>query len=279
MYKGIKIGLALGGGGARGYAHIGVIKILEENGIFPDYVSGTSMGSIIGGMYAYGMTVDELYSFASKVKKLELFDLQPFSWLKDGFMNGNRLVKFLSRLSNNAKVEDTKIPFCSVCCDFKTGKEYVFKKGSLAEAMRASSAVPGVFKPFKRGDKQLLDGGMVDNLPYEVVRNMGADFVIAVDVTPKYRHYREPKNLGEIVYYSFILLMCNYEQTRSRNFNAIINVDNDDFVVFPSSYDSVNATQAIKAGEAEAQNAIQDILQKLDEFARNKESKQKVKNI
>ncbi|MFC1731712.1 patatin-like phospholipase family protein [candidate division KSB1 bacterium] len=181
MTKKKKIGLALGGGGARGCSHIGVIKALEEAGIQIDCVAGTSIGSFIGGVYAAG-----------DIKKLEKILLET-TW-KDvvkhfdpvlptkGFFEGKKIVKLLKAILPNPNFKNARIPYAAVATDLTSGKEVVIKNGSIIKAIRASIAIPSIITPLKWKNRYLIDGGVVNPLPINVIQQMEADIVIAVDL-------------------------------------------------------------------------------------------------
>lgn len=176
-----KIGLALSGGGARGFAHIGVLKALTEAGIPIDMVAGTSAGSVVGVAYAAGMSVGQIIEMAAGVGWTSMTrpSLSPLGMLSNAPMG-----TFLERHLPVHRFEDLQIPFAAVTCDFETGNEVILKDtGNLVFAIRASCAVPGVFLPLDAEDGRLLvDGGVVSPMPADVVRGMGADIVIAVDL-------------------------------------------------------------------------------------------------
>ncbi len=176
-----KIGLALSGGGARGFAHIGVLKVLVENNIPIDIIAGTSAGSIIGGAFASGMTVEEIFTMASKVRWTNMTrpSLSPL-----GILSNSPLGKFIGQYFPVSRFENLTIPFGAVVCNLGSGEEIIIKDtGDLASAIRTSCAVPGLFAPIKDEKGRLLvDGGVVSPVPTDAVRRMGADIVIAVDL-------------------------------------------------------------------------------------------------
>lgn len=178
--KGKKIGLALGSGGSRGVAHIGVLKALEEAGIKPDYVAGSSMGSVVGACYCAGMDVDEMYETVLKIKPTDLLDIGGLS--KGAILRGNKMYDMLVEKLGDITFDDLIIPFKCVATDMLSGKLVVLDKGNLATALRASSSIPLIFQPVKYEDKLLVDGGVLCRIPTEEVKAMGADVVIAVDV-------------------------------------------------------------------------------------------------
>jgi NTE family protein len=204
-----KIGLALGEGGERLYVHVGVLKVLEKEGIKLDYIAGTSMGSFIGGLYALWEDIGKIEEYVlstdfSKYFRLEREDVRlrniddnPLiifylelskeeiipKWLK-GLINGKDIRDEIDRLTNQASFEyDLKIPFKTVATDLETGEKVVIDKGKISNAIVASLSRPGTFVPFKFEDKILVDGGLVDPVPADVVREMGADIIIGVSLS------------------------------------------------------------------------------------------------
>lgn len=207
-----KIGLVLSGGGAKGLAHIGVLKVLEEAGIRPDFITGTSMGSIVGGLYAIGYSAQELDSIVRSIywERLlsdaiplrdvmpeEKFDYQRFHGELDytkeglkmpaGFVEGYMIYELLSRLSLRVvginSFDDYPIPFRCVAADLMSGKRYIFKEGDFATALRASMSIPSAFSPIKVDSAILVDGGILDNFPVLLCKEMGADIIIGVNVS------------------------------------------------------------------------------------------------
>lgn len=176
------VGLALSSGGARGSAHIGALRVLEENGIVPDVIAGTSMGAYVGGSYAAGVPLDELEeewrstSFFGAAKTL----LPTLPW--SGWTSGGEVTRRLRRTLGDRTFRELGRPFAAVATDLESGLPYVISEGSLVEAVRASLSVPGLFTPVWLDDRLLIDGGVSEPLPLDAVRQMGADVVIAVDV-------------------------------------------------------------------------------------------------
>ena len=179
-----KLGLALGGGAARGFAHIGVIQVLEENGIKPDLVVGTSAGSLVAAFYASGKTGAQLQWLADTMDESQLTDWTiPF--MSRGMLRGEALGRYVNSQLNGAKIEDLKMPLGIVATDLQTGDGILFRRGEIATAVRASSAVPSVFEPVRIGNKDYVDGGLVSPVPVRSARQMGADIVIAVDISSR----------------------------------------------------------------------------------------------
>ena len=184
LRKAPKLGLALGGGAARGFAHIGVIQVLEENGIKPDLVVGTSAGSLVAAFYATGKTGAQLQWLADSMDESQLTDWTvPF--MSRGMLRGEALGRYVNSQLNGAKIEDMKMPLGIVATDLQTGDGILFRRGDTATAVRASSAVPSVFEPVRIGNKDYVDGGLVSPVPVRFARQMGADIIIAVDISSR----------------------------------------------------------------------------------------------
>lgn len=185
MSKNLKIGLALSGGGARGFAHLGVLKKLEQEKISIFCISGTSMGAVIGGLYAAFGTVDSIINFFNFSKISSFFETKKFyqSIAKGGLLSLEKAEIIFKNKLHNVKIEDLKIPFTSVAVSLKTAQEVKFKKGDLASAIFASSALPFIFSPIRIDDDLFIDGGLFNVLPIDACFEMGADLVIGVDVS------------------------------------------------------------------------------------------------
>ncbi|MCD6234149.1 MAG: patatin-like phospholipase family protein [Candidatus Marinimicrobia bacterium] len=178
----LSIGLALSGGAARGLAHIGVIKALEESGIKVDYIAGSSMGALIGAAYASGIPIDTLEKIAINTDWVTVAKLFVPGFSTAGLVDGKRVKEFLGSIYGDVRIEDCPIPFAATAADISTGKLYIINRGSLLEAVRASISIPLVFIPVKYQDILLVDGGLVDPVPIDIVKEMGADYIIAVHV-------------------------------------------------------------------------------------------------
>lgn len=176
-----KIGLALGGGAARGWAHIGVIRALAQAGIVPDIIAGTSIGAIVGGCYAAGR-LDELEGFARDLTRRKVFGYLDINFSGSGLINGQRVVERLESKLANINVEDVGTRFVAVATEIGTGQEMWLSRGSLVDAMRASYAIPGIFKPVNIEGRWLFDGALVNPVPVSVCRALGARYVIAINL-------------------------------------------------------------------------------------------------
>ena len=177
-----RIGLALGGGAARGFAHVGVIQVLEEAGLHPHYVAGTSAGSLVAALYASGKSSQELRRVADTMEEAEITDwMMPI--LNRGALRGEALARYVNTQVGGKSIEQMKIPLAIVATDLRNGEAVAFRRGNTGSAVRASSAVPAVFQPVRIGDREYVDGGLVAPVPVKQAREMGANFVIAVDIS------------------------------------------------------------------------------------------------
>ena len=250
-----KIALALGGGAARGFAHIGVIKALEAQGIRPDIIVGTSAGAVVGALYAAGNNGFDLQKIALQMQESEVSD---WSLPDRGIFKGDALQNFINRVVNNRPLEKLNFPFAAVATDLHSGEMIVFRSGNTGMAVRASSSVPGVFQPVSINGREYVDGGLVSPVPVRVARSMGADFVIAVDISAK-PQYGKTESSIDVWLQSFAIM----QQSISRNELGEANV-----VVRPSLPD-VRRTDfqdrniAILAGEQAATAMMPDIKAKL----------------
>ncbi len=182
-----KIGLALGGGGARGLAHIGVIQAFEKAGIPISYVAGTSMGALVGGWYAAKGEVYSLEDLFSRLKAHDVFFLREIIARRArGVFRNDAFEKLLEKEIGNAAIEKANMPFAAVATDAATGETVAIREGTIRDAVRASIALPFIFSPVRRGERLLMDGGFSDPVPADVVRRMGADVVVAVDVSKRW---------------------------------------------------------------------------------------------
>ncbi|MDD5702101.1 MAG: patatin-like phospholipase family protein [Dehalococcoidales bacterium] len=184
MRDSVKVGLALGGGYARGLAHIGVLEVLEREGIPVDMIAGTSIGALVGALYAIERDAALLKNQAMQLDSRGLASLVDLTLPKSGFIRGKRVTSLLRRFIGDAQFKDLSTPLFCVATDIITGEEIVINQGSVLEAVRASISIPIIFTVAKSNGRYLVDGGLVNPVPVSVLRKMGADYIIAVDVTP-----------------------------------------------------------------------------------------------
>ena len=185
MKKDFTLGIALGGGSARGIAHIGVLKALEENGIKPNLISGTSAGAIVGALYCCGVPLKFMEEKVSSMSLTDWVKLTDFSLFRSGFLSGDRLIKFIKKFGGAERDFSTlQIPFSAIATDINTGEKVMLNKGPLWPAVRASFSIPIIFGVVRYENRFLVDGGLSEIVPAASCRQMGADFVIAVNVLP-----------------------------------------------------------------------------------------------
>lgn len=255
--KDLKVGLCLGGGAALGIAHIGFLEELEKNDIKIDMIAGTSIGALIGGAYASGVGVDKMLDWVDEFNRRRILDLNLNPLSPDGVMQGRRVEKYLDGMVGGKTFDDLKIPFRCVACDLKTGREVVFDKGDLTEAVRASISVPFAFSPVKKDDMILVDGGVVNNLPVDVVRSLGADVVIAVDLCASYQPYGKLKNVLEVSMSAISLMLKNQVEIQKDRGDLFIPVYQPD--VSPALFRKSEMPQSLDHGRAAAIAAMDDI--------------------
>lgn len=191
----IRIGLALGGGAAKGFAHIGVIKMLEANGFTPTVLSGTSAGSVVGALYASGMNAFELQEKAVALDETKIRDLQLSS---GGLVLGQKLEDYVNEMVQRKPLDQLPKPFVAVSTRLEDGERTVFARGNTGQAVRASSSIPGVFQPVSIGKYHYVDGGIVSPVPVDAARQLGADIVVAVDISNKARGKAPDNMLGAL---------------------------------------------------------------------------------
>jgi len=256
----IKIGLVLGGGAARGFAHIGVIKALEAQGIYPDIVVGTSAGSLVGAMYAAGNNGFALHKLALDMDEAAISDWSvPFFAKASGVLKGEALQNYVNRTVNNLPLEKMKIPFGAVATDLHSGLPVLFQRGNTGMAVRASSAVPGIFQPVTIGDHTYVDGGLTAPVPVSFARQMGADFVIAVNISAQPDAQAADSSL-EVLLQTFAIMGQSINRFELKG---------ADVVVQPSlgamkGNDFNSRNLAVLAGEQATSVVMADIKRKID---------------
>ena len=256
------IALALGGGAARGFAHVGVIKMLEANGIKPDIVVGTSAGSVIAALYATGLSGNELNQIASNMNEASITDwAMPFSNKFGGLIKGDALQNEVNRLVGNRTIERMKIPLGIVSTDLQTGNSILFRRGDTGQAVRASCSVPGVFMPTNIGGREYVDGGLSSPVPIRSAKKMGADIVIAVNISSEPSSQNYSGTLGVILQTTTIM---------GKSINTF-ELPLADILIQPElnsmkGTDFKSRNTAILAGEVAAQMKIEEIKQKIARF-------------
>jgi NTE family protein len=250
-----KIGLALGGGAARGFAHIGVIKMLESQGIVPDYVVGTSAGAVVGALYAGG---HDAYAMQKIAQQLDETLFADWTLGGRGFLKGESLQGFVNQHLKNRPLEKLNKPFAVVATDLKSGERVVFRSGDTGLAVRASAAVPGIFQPTQFRGKTYVDGGLSSPVPVQAAREMGADFVIAVDISEK-PDGQPVDSLSTIMWQTITIMGGVIGKTELQGADVVIRPN----LPYVKSWDFKARHDAILEGERAAQNAVPLIRQKL----------------
>jgi NTE family protein len=243
------IAFVLGGGGARGFAHAGVLKVLDDAGIRADLVVGTSSGSLVGALYAGGIRNNELLEAALAVQREELVD---FVFPHRGFIEGNRLQTYIDKALNGRLIEQLDIPFVAVATELATGRLVAFTRGDTGMAVRASCSVPVVFQPTTILGSEYVDGGLVSPVPVRVARASGADLVIAVDVS---RHPEEQTELAStalLLTHAFVVMEHALAQEETKLADVVIRPD---LAKVPAT-DLAARGRAIAAGEDAARAAL-----------------------
>jgi NTE family protein len=251
----LKIGLALGGGAAKGFAHIGVIKMLEASGIHPDVVAGTSAGSVVGALYASGMDAFALQQTAFGLDEAKIRDVRLFS---GGLVQGQALQDYVNQLLHKQPIEQLKMPFAAVATELESGTRTVFVRGNTGRAVRASSSIPGVFEPVEIHGKHYVDGGVVSPIPVDAARQLGADFVIAVDISAA-PDGSNPQGMMNIVGQSIDIMGRQLAAQESARADVVIRPDLRG--IGPTAFEQKN--QAILDGEKAALAAMPAIRAKL----------------
>ncbi len=213
-----KVGLALGSGGARGLAHIGALQVLEEAGIGIDYVTGTSMGAVIGGLYATETDLNLIGKLASQLSWAQLLEV---SFSKKGLVKGDRIYELMELLTKGKTFHETNIPFAAVATDIESGDEVIIQEGLVVDAIMASISIPGIFVPVRRGDKLLVDGAVVNGLPVGPLRDMGADIIIAILVEPSKGH-SHVQNIFDVILQSVDIMQAELMASKTIDADIII---------------------------------------------------------
>jgi len=246
------IAFVLGGGGARGFAHAGVLKVLDDAGIRADLVVGTSAGSLVGALYAGGIRNDELLETALAVQRDELVD---FVFPHRGFIEGNRLQTYIDKALKGRLIEQLDIPFVAVATELATGKLVAFTRGDTGMAVRASCSVPVIFQPTAIRGSEYVDGGLVSPVPVKVARESGADLVIAVDVSRQPDEHKELGSTAAMLSHAFVVMEHALAQEESKLADVVIRPN----LAKVRATDLAARGQAIAAGEEAARAALPQI--------------------
>ena len=221
-----KVALCLGGGSSLGFAHIGVLKALIENSIPIDIITGTSMGAIVGGVYALTQDIETMEKSALEVSRAKLTDIRLFPLGKNSILVGKKADEYLKKLyGEDTRIEDCKMPFGVVSVDLVHGNLEYMTDGLMWESIRASMSVPGVFSPVEKDDKLLVDGGIVENVPVNLAKKMGAEIIIAVDVVDYDVIKASNKKMIGVLFNSFHASQLELNRLKVQDANIIIKPD------------------------------------------------------
>lgn len=263
--KQTKIALVLGAGSSKGFAHIGVLKVLEMNHIPIHMVVGTSVGSAVGSLYAYGYDAFQLQRISFAIEKGDIVDfILPLP--TNGFIKGEKLEEFINKTLNQTPLEKLKIPFYAVATDIQSGQEVVFSSGNTGQAVRASCSIPGIFKPVQIGDRMYVDGGVVSPIAVDAARRLGADIVIAVDISGEHDRTK-PESTMATIFQTFNIMYAKLGQIQLARADVVIKPK----VGSIGSSDFSKRHEAILEGEKAAIEVlpqIQQIIEKLKKKGR-----------
>ena len=257
-----KIGLALGGGAARGFAHVGVIQVLEEAGLRPSYVAGTSAGSLVAAIYASGKTGAQLQQVSEAMEEVTLADWT-LPLFNRGMLRGEALARYVNKQVDGRLIEALPLPLGIVATDLNSGQSVLFQRGDTGTAVRASSAVPAVFQPVKIAGREYVDGGLVSPVPVRYARQMGAELVIAVDISSAPENNPANDTL-QVLLQTFAIM--------GKSINAF-ELPSADVVVRPvinglSSSDFSSRKKSIEAGRQAMLQMLPQLKAKMAELAR-----------
>jgi NTE family protein len=275
---GLSVGFAMGSGAAFGYALIGMLRVLERNGIYPDVVSGTSMGALIGAFYASGRSPDELEQIAKSITRARLWSMMDFTIPRSGVFMGRGVLNFLRTHLDEKTFSDLQIPFACVATDINTGKEVVMNEGSVADAVRASLSLPFFFEPAYLNGRYLVDGGLVNPVPTSTVVTLGANIILSANLTSKTGERKLPRVMGwkkqlpamlrgpaipEILMKTIYTMQYEIAQARSEIADVVMNVSAGNFLW----WDLHKADEIIRLGEARAEESLAKIKSLLPYFS------------
>lgn len=216
-----KTGLALGGGAVLGAAHVGTLRAIDEFDIEINYVAGTSIGAFVAAFFAFGKNWKEIKEIAAELKWI---DITGISLSRYGLLSNEKLGELIIKHLGNKNIEDADIPLAIVATDVTSGEKVILDKGTLADAVMASTCIPGIFKPVEINEKMLVDGGIVENVPINTTMKMGAEYVIGVDLNSKHK-YDKPDNILDVIMNSFHFLMQQTDKLQTEDADLLIKPD------------------------------------------------------
>ena len=254
------LGLALGSGGSRGACHIGAIQALIENDIPIDFITGSSMGAVVGGAYASGADIYEMEKRLLTMRIAEVFDMNVLPVSAGGLLKGRSAEKKLKPFLKCENIEETMIPFACTAVDIRSGKMHIFRQGDLLKAIRCSFSIPGVFEPVEHDGMLLVDGGLLERLPINELKRMNADVIISIDALGEVLPLNKKPNLFAIMMRAFNIV--DWEKTQE------LHNDGDNFIITPdmsarSQFSAKTIPAAIEAGKKAVNCKIDEIKKML----------------
>ena len=245
-----KVGLALGGGATLGGAHVGVLRALEETELSIDYIAGTSIGAMVGALYAFGMPVNEIEQIALD---LDWPDISGLALSKRGLLNNDEMGKLLDQHLGDVYFEDADIPFAAVTTDISTGEKVILDGGDVSEAVKASTCIPVLFEPIEYNGRLLVDGGLKESVPLSAIQKMGAEYTIGVDLNA-HRKYKRPENILDILNNTLEIALKHLANVNSREIDLLIQPNLAEF--------SRSETKDIDKMISEGYKTAKDMLEK-----------------
>ena len=253
-----KLALVLGGGATKGYAHIGVLKVLEEHGIKPDLVVGTSMGAIVGAMYCAGKDCEQLTKMSIKLTKRKIMDFNPFNaFFSTGILSGKKLRNVLQTELGDTTHKQLQIPFIATATNLLTGKLEILKQGNVVNNIMASSAIPGVYPIVEKDDINLCDGGLLDNVPDDIARKFGKNYIVmSIDVIGDYNKQVESSKIKimGITINALTLMQAQITKLKCNNSDLFIKITQPD--VAQMSFNKESIEKSIDYGATEMKKNI-----------------------
>lgn len=246
-----KVGVALGGGAVLGAAHLGVLKALGELDLKVGWITGTSIGALVAGFYAFGTDLDDINDLAINT---DWSDFSGFSFSKFGLLSNEKMLDLIKSKLGNVNMEEAKIPMGVVCTNISSGEKVILTEGNLAESIMASTCIPGIFRPVEIEGELYVDGGVVENIPLSALNALGAPFTIAVDLNAKHT-YERPNNIFDVLMNSFHFTMQTAAKLQSEEADIHIKPDLSEF----NRIDTDQSEAIIKKGYEDAMKALEGI--------------------
>lgn len=249
-----KIALVLSGGASLGFAHVGVLDELIKAGIKPDIIVGTSMGAVVGGAYACGLGIEDMMKYVYKMSLMKFVDI---NFQPQGAFGGTRVTELLSKIYEDKNISDCICEFATIAVDIDEGTQVIMNSGKVLDAVRASMNIPGLLVPYEVDGRSYIDGGIINNYPDDVAKDMGADIIIGVDVLKNSYSHSKPKNFVVTLFKSLQLLQNTLYEYKELCSDVIIAPDLKQMSMADFKKDSVD--YAINTGREEAKKYIQKI--------------------